>query len=403
MFGHSSTFIYAGQMKPLLERSPARLLKWVLSADPYFFFPYGHYGLGGNFGRKKVDAGPIIRHSVWGNFCAMYALYISRYAPGMKRRRWDPELFKRIFEGQLLLEFNPTLRRSEILIKGTGYPFFKWLKSMAKPSDEEVYGYFDTQPAAPYITPSGEPITPPKWNYKWFDPALLPKRQILWANTYYPNQWSRIGPSIIYYAWPGRKLINRYSIGLHPNGYFIKNYARYRYNPAGGWSALYRSPYESGDEAIQRAWDGIPYVSLEEREVQQPLSSWVARQRGLQPGATETITKTVMVDTRDNSIIDYQTVHKPKKYRDELNARLKDAPKKKSFIEWKRDSFAPPRSRAGGIALVIDTAQYPETPPETYFSINYANGLFEHLPQRISNAKVGDDIYFNLGPSFRKK
>ena len=31
------------------------------------------------------------------------------------------------------------IRRSKIFIKGTGFPFFKWLKSLGEPADEMVY------------------------------------------------------------------------------------------------------------------------------------------------------------------------------------------------------------------------------------------------------------------------
>ncbi len=396
------TFNYDG----IQLRSPAKLLKSVLSQTPWCFFPLGQYGIGSTwFSRSRsqdIKVASVVKSSVWGNFCALYALYISRYAPGMKRRRWNPELFKKIFEGQILLEFQPTLRRSKILIANSGYPFFKWLKSMGKPSDEEVYNYFDKKPPATYVNTSGEVNKYSGYNYKFFDPAVLPRKQILWAESYFPNQWNRIGPSIIYYNYPGHKLINRYSIGLHPNGYFIKNYARYRYNPAGAWSGPYSSPYESSDASFERAWSELPYIIEEEREIERPIVSWIARQKGLPAGSTETVTQKVMVDTRDNTIIDSKYGN-ALKYRDDLNANLKNSPRKLSFNEWKRQSFVDPTGRTrGGRMHVIETAQYPDTPPEIYFSINYANGLFQHLPKRIDNEKMGDPVYFNLGPSFKK-
>ena len=108
-----------------------------------------------------------------------------------------------------------------------------------------------------------------------------------------------------------------------------------------------------------------------------------------------------MVDTRDNTII-VSKYENALKYRDDLNAKLKNSPRKLSFNEWKRQSFVDPKKKRGGRMQVIETAQYPDTPPEIYFSINYANGLFQHLPKRIANEKMGDPVYFNLGPSFKK-
>lgn len=400
------TFEYRSKFEALLERSPARMLKYVLNSTPWGFFPYGQYGLTDtwwNRNKRHVDVQRVISSSVWGNFCALYALYISRYAPGMKRRRWDPNLFKQIFEGQLLLESDPTLRRSKILIKGTGFSFFKWLKSLGEPADEMVYDLFETKPKATHITVNGTITKYSHWGYRFFDPKEIPTKQIVWAESYFPNQWLRIGPSITYYSYPGLKLINRYSIGLHPNGYFIKNYARYRYNPAGGWSNSFAHPFETGDEAFNRAWQDIPYITEEVREVERPLSSWQIKRAGLPAGSTETIERKVLVDTRDDTIIERRSSPETLlKYRDDLNAQLKDSPRKKSMIEWKRSAFSDPSTRRGSGTRVLDTAQYPALPPEIYFSINYANGLFQHLPKRISNEKIGDSVYYNLTPSFRK-
>jgi len=402
------SFSYEPKLEALLERSPARFLKYVLSAKPYGFFPYGQYGIGDSWWASRsrtIDVRRTISGSVWGNFCALYALYISRYAPGMKRRRWDPDLFKKVFEGQLLLEFVPTLRRSKILIKGTGFSFFKWLKSLGEPADEMVYDLFQTKPPATYVTTQGHINKYSHWNYRFFDPSKLPTKQIVWAKTYFPNQWLSIGPVITYYSYPGRKLINRYSIGLHPDGYFIKNYARYRYNPAGGWSNSFANPFENGDEAFHRAWQEIPYITEEVREIERPLPSWQIKRQNLPAGSTETIERKVLVDTRDDTIISRPSSPETLlKYRNDLNAQLKDSPRKKSLLEWKRSAFVDPNdsTRTRGRNKVIDTAQYPNLPPEIYFSINYANGLFQHLPQRIKNEPIGEPVYFNLGPPFRK-
>lgn len=401
------TFEYRSKFEALLERSPARMLKYVLSRTPWTFFPYGHYGLADTWWNrsrnKTVNVQYTISSSVWGNFCALYALYISRYAPGMKRRRWDPNLFKQVFEGQLLLEADPTLRRSKIFIKGTGFSFFKWLKSLGEPADEKVYDLFETKPKPTYITTQGYVDKYSHFGHRFFDPHKIPTKQIVWAETYFPNQWLRIGPSINYYSNPGRKLINRFSIGLHPQGYFIKNYARYRYSPAGGWSNSFAHPFESGDEAFNRAWRDLPYIIEEVREIERPMSSWQIKRAGLPAGSTETIERKVLVDTRDNTIIDRPSSPEVLlKYRDDLNAQLKGSPRKKSLIEWKRSAFTDPSSGRGGGTRVLDTAQYPALPPETYFSINYANGLFQHLPKRIGNEKIGDAVYYNLTPPFRK-
>lgn len=402
--GSNYTFAYPIHFESLLQRSPARLLKYILSRTPWTFFPYGHYGIGSSWWRgianKKINVDRVICGSVWGNFCALYALFVSRYAPGMKRRRWDPNLFKIAFEGQLLLEFDPTLRRSKILYGGTGFSFFKWLKTLGEPADQQVYNLFDKKPEQTYINQDGAVFGYQSWNYRYFDPHRMPTKELFWAETYFPNQWRQIGPSMNYYSYPGSKLINRYSIGYHPNGYFIKNYGRYRYNPAGSWGLGYAKPYESVEESLQRVWRELPYVEEQVREVVVPLSTWQLKRQNLPAGSTETHEQKVLVDTRDDSIIKDNAEYRAK-YRDDLNALLSDSPQKKSLIDWKRASFSNARYGGGG-ATVIDPAQYPDLPPEIYFSINYANGLFQHLPKRIKNEPAGDPVYFTLGPPFRK-
>lgn len=388
------TFEYDPYTESLLERSPTRFLRYLLTRHINgFWVDWNRYGFVSSWWNRQTKTVHVRKTfgTGWGNFCALYAMYVARFQTRERQRKWNPQLWKDVFEAQLVMQASPTLRRSKIVNPHgprDGFKFFEWLSSIGSPDDEGIYDWFDNPPPAPWINASGRLETHYSWKYRKGNPKTYPRLQVVMAYTRsFPNQYSAVGPYLQYTTWPGWKVATRYKIGLHSSGkYWIKDYSQYRTSPAGGhWSGW--EPYQEyrmSDEIMRQA----PFV--ETRMITRTRThTW-----GPKKGQTETWEEEGLWDTHLDQPLDRNEPHVVKWQ----HQYFQNLPPKTSFLAWK-NRLVNPEDRRWSALMPINENQVPKIGFQTYLSINFANGLLRHLPEPTEEEmadRQGQPIFYSI-------